>query len=308
MNRESVVAVCVSEFIGTLILVFFGVGSVHTAVLAGAQQGLWQVAVVWGVAIALAIYATGAVSGAHINPAITLAFAAFRGFPKWKVAPYILSQVLGAFVGAALLYSLFCGMIVDRETATGLTRGGPGSEAIAMVYGEYFPNPAMIGTTARAFAQVSLPQAMAAEGLGTAFLAFFIFALVDERNRNRPRANLSPLFIGLTVSILISLLAPLTQAGLNPARDFGPRLFSWFAGWGRIAIPGPRGGFFTVYILSPILGALVGGGLYELITRPHLEAQNEPRTQGLASAIGSNGSGISSRLKEKDLDETLNSS
>lgn len=293
MPRKSVAGECVSEFLGTLILVFFGVGSVHTAVLAGAQQGIWQVAVVWGVAIALAIYATGAVSGAHINPAITLAFAAFRGFPKWKVAPYILSQVLGAFVGAALLYSLFCGMIVDRETATGLTRGGPGSEAIAMVYGEYFPNPAMIGTTARAFAQVSLPQAMAAEGLGTAFLAFFVFALVDERNRNRPGANLSPLLIGLTVSILISLLAPLTQAGLNPARDFGPRLFSWFAGWGRIAIPGPRGGFFTVYILSPIVGALIGGGLHGVVIRRGIEAQNAPSTLNLASAVGSNGSGTS---------------
>ena len=82
-----------------------------------------------------------------------------------------------------------------------------------------------------------------------------------------------PLFIGLTVSIIIAVVAPLTQAGLNPARDFGPRLFAYFAGWGSVAIPGPRGGFFTVYILSPFLGAVVGAGLYQFILRPAAEPQ-----------------------------------
>jgi glycerol uptake facilitator protein len=79
-----------------------------------------------------------------------------------------------------------------------------------------------------------------------------------------------PLFIGLTVSIIISIVAPLTQAGLNPARDFGPRLVSYLFGWGDIAIPGPRGGFFTVYILSPVLGAVFGAGVYQWLVRRHL--------------------------------------
>lgn len=268
----SQVGECLSEFLGTLILVFFGVGAIHASVLAGAQQGVWQVAIVWGSAVSMAIYATSAVSGAHINPAITVAFAAYRGFPLRKVGPYITSQFLGAFVGAAVLYSLFSGMIAKQEKTKGLTRGGPGSEAIAMVYGEYFPNPGMKGTTPAAWAQVTPSQAMTTEAIGTACFAFLLLALVDRRNRGRPGANLHPLFIGLTVAILISILSPLTQAGLNPARDFGPRLFAWFAGWGRIAIPGPRGGFFTVYILSPIVGALAGGGVYEKLVRPYLQS------------------------------------
>jgi glycerol uptake facilitator protein len=260
---------CLCEFFGTLILVFFGVGSVNTAVLAGAQEGLWQVAVVWGVAIALAIYATGAVSGAHINPAITVAMAVWRDFPKSKVAPYVVAQVAGAFCGSLILYGLFHGMIAHFEAVKGIARSAPGSELSAMVFGEYFPNPAMIGTTAEAFRQVSHVTAMLGEAIGTAFLACFVFALTEPRNPQAPRFMV-PLFIGLTVSIIISIVAPLTQAGLNPARDFGPRLVSYLFGWGDIAIPGPRGGFFTVYILSPVLGAVFGAGVYQWLVRRHL--------------------------------------
>jgi glycerol uptake facilitator protein len=134
---------CIAEMVGTFVLVFFGTGAVHAAVLTGAQQGLWQVAVVWGIAISLAIYATGASSGAHMNPALTLSFVALRGFP-WRRAPlYIVSQLLGAFLAAAVLYSLFSGILSQFESAHGLVRGTPGSELSAMVYGEYFPHPAV---------------------------------------------------------------------------------------------------------------------------------------------------------------------
>ncbi len=98
---------CAAEFVGTYVLVFFGTGSVHVAVLTGGLMGLWQVAVVWGTAIALAIYATSAISGAHINPAITLAFSVWRGFPRRKIPFYVLSQLLGAIAASATLYALF---------------------------------------------------------------------------------------------------------------------------------------------------------------------------------------------------------
>lgn len=268
-RRQSLWGQCQSEFLGTLVLVFFGVGAVNTAVLAGAQAGLWQVAVVWGVAIALAIYATGAVSGAHINPAITIAMAVWRGFPKSKVLPYIAAQMAGAFCGSLVLYGLFHGMIAHFEATRGIVRGGAGSELSAMVFGEYFPNPAMVGTGLEAYRQVSLVTAMLGEAIGTAFLACFVFALTEPRNSQTPRF-MAPLFIGLSVSIIISIVAPLTQAGLNPARDFGPRLVSYLFGWGSVAIPGPRGGFFTVYMLAPIVGALFGAGVYNWLVRGYL--------------------------------------
>ena len=277
MRRPSVWGECLSEYVGTFILVFFGVGSVNAAVLAGVTAGLWQVAAVWGAGVALAIYATGAISGAHINPAITIALAAWRGFPKAKVAPYLAAQLAGAFCGSLLLYGLFHGLLVHFEAGHHLIRGGPGSELSAMVFGEYFPNPAMFGASQDADQRVSLATAMLAEGIGSAFLACFVFALTEPRNplASRPVA---PLFIGLGLAIIISIIAPLTQAGLNPARDFGPRLASYLLGWGRVAIPGPRGGFFTVYVLSPILGAVLGSGLYQALRRqlgsaPAVEAE-----------------------------------
>ncbi|MFB3879811.1 MAG: MIP/aquaporin family protein [Armatimonadota bacterium] len=257
---------CLAEFIGTLILVFFGVGAVNAAVLAGVTQGLWQVAMIWAVGVALAIYATGAVSGAHLNPAITAALAVWRGFPRRKIPLYVGAQLAGAFCGSLLLYGLFHGLLADFEATHRLVRGGPGSELSAMVFGEYFPNPAMIGATAAAYHKVSLLTAMLAEAIGAAFLAGFVFALTAPRNPVGPRYAV-PLFIGLALAVIIMIIAPLTQAGLNPARDFGPRLLAYLLGWGNVAIPGPRGGFFTVYILAPILGAVVGSGVYEWLGR-----------------------------------------
>ena len=274
--RNSLVGQCLAEFFGTLILVFFGVGIVNAAVLAGVVQGLWQVAAVWGGAVALAVYATGAVSGAHINPAITVAMAVYRGFPKVRVVPYAAAQVAGAFCGSLILYGLFHGLLQHFELTHHLMRGAPGSEQSAMVFGEYFPNPAMFGTSAEAFRQVPLLTAMLAEGIGTAFLASFVFALTEPRNTAAPKLAV-PVFIGVTLALIISIIAPLTQAGLNPARDFGPRLVAYLIGYGAVAIPGPRGGFFTVYILSPIIGGVFGAGVYQALVRRFLSApQAEP--------------------------------
>jgi glycerol uptake facilitator protein len=269
---------CFAECLGTYLLVLFGCGAVHAAVLTGAQSGLWQIAVVWGVAIMLAIYAVGAVSGAHINPAMTLAFAV-RGRFAWRlVVPYIVSQLVGAFAAAATLFVLFGPFLQEREQAKEIVRGGPGSEITAMCYGEYFPSPGPLANAPEPYSaeahrrhkeMVSEQTAFIAELLGTAVLALVVFAVTDGRNTGGPGNRLAPVFIGLTVSGLISFIAPLTQAGFNPARDFGPRLFAYFAGWGEIALPGPTPtGFFTVYILAPAVGAVLGAHLYDWVLRP----------------------------------------
>src|SRR5271170_5437298 len=131
----------VGEFVGTFLLVFFGCGSVCAAVTTGAQVGIFQVAIVWGLGIATAIYLTAALSGAHLNPAVTISMAVWGGFPRGRVAGYIATQLAAAFVAASVLYLIFGGAIVDFETRTQITRGEPGSEASAMVFGEYYPNP-----------------------------------------------------------------------------------------------------------------------------------------------------------------------
>ncbi len=275
-----------AEALGTFFLVFFGVGSVHAAVIAGAQSGVWQVAIVWAVGIALAIFTVGGISGAHINPAITLAFAVWQRFPWRKVPAYILGQLVGAFVAAALLFALWQPWLAERERVKGVHRGEPGSVITAMCYGEYFPNPGglaggneplKLSDLQAEMSRVSEPTAMLAEVVGTALLALVVFALIDPRNPGAPPGRLAAPFIGLTVSALISVLAPLTQACFNPARDFGPRLFAYFAGWGSVAIPGQTStGFFTVYIIAPIVGAILGGGLYVLLPQAAFPSERTP--------------------------------
>jgi len=252
------------EFLGTFVLVFFGVGVVNAAVVTGAQIGLWQVAVVWSIGVSLGIYCSATLSGAHINPAITVVAVAYDRFPVLRGLGYIVAQVAGAMAASLLLYGMFGEAILDFERRHGLLRGGPGSELSAMVFGEYFPNPAMFGTAEDAWRIVSMRSAFLGEMIGTAMLAFLISAVTHPRNSAKPAPAGQALMIGLGVAAIISVVAPLTQAGLNPARDFGPRVISWFMGWGTIAFPGPRGGWFTVYILAPIVGGLIGGGIYRL--------------------------------------------
>ena len=256
------------EFIGTFLLVFFGCGSVASAVTTGALVGVFQVAIVWGLGIATAIYLTASLSGAHLNPAVTIAMAVFRDFPLRRVLPYILVQVVAAFTAAALLYLIFQQPIAHYEMHNGITRGAPGSEASARVFGEFFPSPGDGGLTRQSHTFMGHAPAFAAEVIGTAIMVMVIFAVTDPNNRSIP-PSLIPLSIGLTVTILICLFGPLTMACFNPARDFGPRVFSILAGWGKIPFTANGSGWLTVYILAPILGGLLGGTVYKALLKPH---------------------------------------
>lgn len=164
----------------------------------------------------------------------------------------------------------------------------PGSQLSAMWFGEYFPNPAVYGTDQAAFALVTPAMAFVAEMLGTAMLVCSIFALTDPRNQAAAvRYRLHPFFIGFTVAAIISVIAPLTQAGLNPARDFAPRLVAYFAGWGRIAIPGPWGCEWWVYILAPLIGSPRGAAIWQGLRSAANQLSGEPDVTGaLAEEAG----------------------
>ena len=263
--------VVIGEAVGTYILVLFGTGSVAAAVATDAQVGLWQVAVVWAFGVALAIYVTANVSGAHLNPAVSLAFAIFRRREfSFRMLPlYWTAQLIGSVLAGVTVLAVFSAFIVRFETENGIVRGEDGSQLSAMMFGEYFPNPEMYGTGPEAAALISPAGAVFVEGFGTAILALVIFSLTDRRNAGLSTKNMTPLLIGFTVAALISLFAPLTQAGWNPARDFGPRIVAFFAGWGSVAIPGPSNGFW-VYIVGPMIGAPVGAAVHEFLVRPGL--------------------------------------
>ena len=137
-----------------------------------------------------------------------------------------------------------------------------------MIFGEYFPNPGGLPLTEAARATVSGGTAFFVEALGTAILVLVICGCIDDANDSRPRL-LTAATIGLTVTSLISLFGPLTMAAFNPARDLGPRLFSSMAGWGELPFQVNGHGWFTVYVLAPIAGGLIGGGFYRWWLAPH---------------------------------------
>lgn len=257
----------IGEITGTFLLVFFGCGSVCASVLTGAQAGVFQVAIVWGLGIAVAIHLTGSLSGAHLNPAVTVAMAVWNGFPRSRVLPYVVAQLAGAFVASGVLYLIFRDALAAFESAGAITRGQPGSEASAMIFGEYFPNPGGKPLTETSRAVMSPLSAFIAEICGTAVLLMVICGVTDERNSSKP-GILTAAVIGLTVTLLISLLGPLTMACFNPARDLGPRLFSSLAGWGSVPFTANGHGWLTVYIIAPLIGGLLGAGLYHKVLRP----------------------------------------
>jgi len=246
----------IGEFIGTFIIVFFGCGSVASAILFDSYSSLYEIAMIWFVGVSLAIYASNIFSDAHLNPAVTIAMIFAKKFDYKKLPIYLLAQFLGAFVSAAFLYSIFSGFITDFETAHNIIRGSQESIVSASMFGEYFPNPGFINK----ISTVTVYQAMIAESVGTFVLVFMILWLTEENNNSK----FTPMLIGLTVAALITLLAPISQGGFNPARDFGPRIFSYLAGWGNIVFQKPNFSFATVYILAPIIGGIIAAFIYNI--------------------------------------------
>ena len=257
------------EFLGTFLLVFLGTSSVAVAVLFNALVGLMQVAAVWGLGVTLAIYATRHLSCAHLNPAVSLGMVLTGRMQPRLLLPYWAAQLLGGMAAGAMVLLLFHASILGYEVSNGIVRGSPESVKTAMLFGEYFPNPAI----PIPWFTVSLGTAILVEGTGTFILVTMIFLLTEGCNVGRPSDGLAPLFIGGTVSALLAITAPLTQTGINPARDFGPRIIAYFAGWGSVAIPGPEGGVFWVYVVGPLLGGAFAAACFRFVIAPLMSAR-----------------------------------
>jgi glycerol uptake facilitator protein len=275
--RRTTAGELLSELLGTFVLICFGDGVVAMAVAALNQSGRgteifaasgdWLIiGWGWGFAVAFGVYVAGGVSGAHINPAVTLAFAVRRGFPWRKVPGYIGAQVVGAFLGALLVYIVYKGAIDSYERAHHITRGDPDSVPTFSIFATF---PAQyLGNWLGPFID---------QVVGTAFLVAFVFAVVDEYNQP-VRANLAPIVIGFVVVAVGLSFGANAGYAINPARDFGPRLFAGLAGWGEVAIPGnyPNvSSYLWIPIVGPFLGGVIGAFVYDLGIRDTLRARGE---------------------------------
>ena len=240
----------VGEFIGTFILVFIGCGGVAAAVVVGALESLMSVAVVFGMAVTIAIFCTRSICPAHINPAVSFAMCLNGSLPWKKLLPYSLSQILGAFFAAVVLYWFNQDTIATYEATNSIIRGSSDSIKSAMIFGEFFPNPGFADTIS-----VTWIKAMCIEILCTTILVLAVFKVTEVE---KEIDNVTAVIIGVVVMLLIIMAAPYTQACFNPARDFGPRMLSFFAGWGSIVFDLPGIGWLTVYILGPFTGGALG--------------------------------------------------
>ncbi|HEY1704580.1 MAG TPA: MIP family channel protein [Trebonia sp.] len=254
-----------SEFLGTFVLLAFGDGVVAMAVAALPGSGrtaspttIFQASgdwllITWGwaMAVAFGVWVAGGVSGAHINPAVTLAFAVRRKFPWRKVLPYWGAQLVGAFVGAALVFVVYHNAIDAFNLASHTPRGG----------GQALSTFSIFATFPASYFHGVVWWPLLDQIVGTMFLLIFVAALIDTRNTTI--GNLAPLAIGLAVAAIGMSYGANSGYAINPARDFGPRLLAYFAGWGHVALPGTynngAGFAFSWYFWVPIVGPLIGG-------------------------------------------------
>jgi aquaporin-9 len=211
-----------AEFLGTFMLIAFGVGVVAQVVLSANANGSYlSINLGWGLGVMLGVLVAGGVSGAHLNPAVTVALAVHRGLPWGKVLPYVVAQTAGAFLASAVVF---------------------------LTYHDAFA----------AFDQI----------VGTALLVIGVFAIGDPKNVAAP-SWMGPLLVGLLVVAIGVAFGFNAGYAINPARDFGPRLFTAVAGWGGGVFTAGNG-WWWVPVVGPIIGAIGGGALYDLcITRRH---------------------------------------
>jgi glycerol uptake facilitator protein len=244
----------IAEAFGTFVLVAFGNGVVAMVVLFGTgvpgeivNGGFTNITLAWGLGVAMGVYLTAKISGAHLNPAVTLALAVFRGFPWPKVLPYSIAQTVGGFAAASLVYVNYRPAFLKVDPDLSHTAG--------------------VFTTFPAFP--GLPMAgFLDQVIGTALLLLLILALSDERNL-APPSWAGPLLVGLIVVVIGMSFGGLHGYAINPARDLGPRLFAVLAGFRNNGLTDGTNQFL-VPLLAPLIGGVMGAGAYDFLIRRHL--------------------------------------
>ena len=238
-----------AELAGTFVLIVFGVGVVAQTVLSGGAAGTTlSINIAWGLAVAMGCYVAGGVSGAHLNPAVTLALAVHRGFPWRKVGPYVGGQMAGALLASLVVYVTYREALGAFDGGVRVVTGALGTAGIWATY----PQP---------FLSV-FPGGFIDQVVGTALLVGVIFAITDNRNSPAP-AGLVPVIVGLLVVLIGATFGFNAGYAINPARDFGPRLFTALAGWGGQVFRA-GGGWWWVPVVAPPIGAVLGGWVYDV--------------------------------------------
>jgi glycerol uptake facilitator protein len=252
--KNNLTAELMAEFIGTLVLILFGNGVVAMVVLFGTgapgeivHGGFTNITLGWGLGVTMGCYVAGKITGAHLNPAVTITLAVFRGFPWRKVLPYSIAQTAGAFVAAAIVFWNYLPAFRAAD---------PNFDHTAGVFTTFPQFPALVSA------------GLLDQTIGTALLLMMVMALTDERNQP-PGANLTPVLVGATVVAIGMSFGGMHGYAINPARDFGPRLFTVVAGFKNNGLT-DGGNVFWVPIVGPIIGGIIGAAMYDFGIRRFL--------------------------------------
>jgi glycerol uptake facilitator protein len=253
MSRRTLSHQLWAEFVGTAILIIFGDGAVANVLYAPrlGQGGYnWDtIALGWGFAVVMAVYVAGGITGAHINPAVTLAAITRRTLSVTRGVLYIAAQIVGAFAGALIVWLVYQGSFAN-DGFKNVFYTAPAAGYENMVFTQYFT-----------------------EIIGTFFLVLFIYAIVDRVRNVGPGANLWPFMVGMAVlAIGLSVGGP-TGYAINPARDLGPRVFAALVANDTAAFSGT---YFLVPILGPLVGGVAGAWFYDFLVRPFLPGREQP--------------------------------
>jgi MIP family channel proteins len=249
MNRR-LTRELLAEFFGTFILIVFGVGVVAQVVLSKQTAGSFlSINLAWGLAVAMGCYVSAGVTGAHLNPAVTLALAARRDFPWNKVPAYSLAQTAGAFAASAVVFITYHEALAAFDGGIRQVVGPQGTAGIWATY----PQPFLS----------TFPGGFIDQVVGTALLVAVIFGITDSRNSPAP-AGLAPVVVGLLVVLIGATFGFNSGYAINPARDFGPRLFTSLAGWGSEVFRAGNS-WWWVPIVAPCVGGVLGGWVYDVL-------------------------------------------
>ena len=245
---QGVMREVLAEFLGTFVLIVFGVAVVAQVVLSHEANGSYlSINLGWGLAVMFGCYVAGGVSGAHMNPAVTVALAVHRGFPWRKVGPYVAGQVAGAFVASLVVYLTYFEALNAYDGGVRQVTGDLGTAGIWATYPQAFLS--------------TFPGGFLDQVVGTALLVGVIFALTDVRN-TPPPAGLGPLIVGLLVVVIGMTFGYNAGYAINPARDFGPRVFTALFGWGDEVFRAGNS-WWWVPVTAPVVGAVLGGWIYD---------------------------------------------
>jgi len=239
-----------AEFFGTFILIIFGVGVVAQVVLSRSTAGTFlSINLAWGLAVTMGCYVSAGVTGAHLNPAVTLALAARRTFPWSKVGAYAAAQIAGAFAASAVVFLTYHEALAAFDGGVRQVLGAQGTAGIWATY----PQPFLS----------TFPGGFIDQVVGTALLVACIFGITDSRNSPAP-AGLAPVVVGLLVVLIGATFGFNSGYAINPARDFGPRLFTFVAGWGGEVFTAGNN-WWWVPIVAPCVGGVLGAWIYDAL-------------------------------------------